>query len=122
MITSDVWNTPNYFIPTRLKRPFQATPNLEHFANIVIHPTMGQTISKYETLAKDPETRDIWTTAFGKELGSLAQGDNRTDTPGTVTIFFMTHQQIAKIPKNRVMTYARIVVDFRPQKADPNRV
>ena len=34
----------------------------------------------------------------------------------------MTHDQIRQIPKDRVVTYARIVVDFRPQKEDPNRV
>jgi len=34
----------------------------------------------------------------------------------------MTHDQIRTIPKDRVVTYARIVVDFRPQKEDPNRV
>ena len=34
----------------------------------------------------------------------------------------MNHDEIANIPKDRVVTYARIVVDFRPQKDDPNRV
>ena len=29
---------------------------------------------------------------------------------------------IKNIPKDRVVTYAIIVVDYRPQKADPNRV
>ena len=34
----------------------------------------------------------------------------------------MNHDEIANIPKDRVVTYARVVVDFRPQKEDPNRV
>ena len=34
----------------------------------------------------------------------------------------MSHEEIAKIPRNRVVTYARIVIDYRPQKDDPNRV
>ena len=34
----------------------------------------------------------------------------------------MNHQDIANIPDDRVVTYARIVIDYRPQKADPNRV
>ena len=34
----------------------------------------------------------------------------------------MNHDEIANIPKDRVVTYARVVVDFRPQKDDPNRV
>ena len=29
---------------------------------------------------------------------------------------------IKRIPRDRVVTYARIVVDYRPQKEDPNRV
>jgi hypothetical protein len=46
---------------------------------------------------------------MSKELGRLAQGFDGTE--GTSTFFFMTK-----------VTYARIVVDYRPQKADPNRV
>ena len=34
----------------------------------------------------------------------------------------MNHDEIANIPKDRVVTCARVVVDFRPQKDDPNRV
>ena len=98
-------------------------PDLEHFAGAgVVHPTTGVTITKYRTLATDPATRDIWTTAFGKELGSLAQGDNKTGTKGTNTIVFLDHQGVRNIPKDRTITYARVVVDYRPQKADPNRV
>ena len=29
---------------------------------------------------------------------------------------------IDNIPSDRIVTYTRIVVDFRPQKSDPNRV
>ena len=31
------------------------------------------------------------------------------------------HKGIKNIPKDRVVTYAIIVVDYRPQKPDPNR-
>ena len=34
----------------------------------------------------------------------------------------MTHAEIPFIPKDRTVTYARGVVDFRPQKADPHRI
>ena len=37
-------------------------------------------------------------------------------------VFFMTHDEIKIIPKDRIVTYTRIVVDYRPQKDDPNRV
>ena len=55
-----------------------------------------------------------------KELGRLAQGYGETE--GTNTVFFMTHEEIKRIPKDRTVTYTRIVVDYRPQKDDPNRV
>ena len=34
----------------------------------------------------------------------------------------MTHKEIRNIPKDRTVTYARMVVDYRPQKPDPNQV
>ena len=34
----------------------------------------------------------------------------------------MTHEEIKLIPKDRTVTYGRVVVDYRPQKKDPNRV
>lgn len=88
----------------------------------VIHPTTGETIGDYKKLANDQELREIWTRAFGKEIGDLAQGDELTREPGSDTIFFLTQDQIKQIPKDRVITYARIVVDFRLQKEDPNHV
>ena len=64
--------------------------------------------------------RQVWSKAMCKELGCLAQGFGTTE--GTNTIFFMTKEEIKNIPKDRTVTYARIVVDYRPQKDDPNRV
>ena len=58
--------------------------------------------------------------AFGKEFVNQAQGDKKTDTPGTDSIFVLTHDEIKKISRDRTITYARVVVDFRPQKPDPN--
>jgi len=97
-------------------------PHLDHFCAPVIHPTTGKTISKYHVLLKDPLLRDTWSRAFGKEFGNLAQGDPTTNTPGTNSIYVLTHDQIKHIPKDRVVMYTRIVVDYRPQKTDPNRV
>ena len=34
----------------------------------------------------------------------------------------MSHDEIRDIPPDKKVTYARIVVDYRPQKYDPNRV
>jgi hypothetical protein len=63
----------------------------------VIHPTTGESITKYTRLQNDPLLRDTWARAFGKEFGNLAQGDTATNTPGTDTIFVLTHEQIKQI-------------------------
>jgi len=68
----------------------------------------------------DPATMEIWQTAFGKDFGGMAQGDNKTGQKGTNAIFVMTHAEIPLIPTDRTITYMRVVVDFCPQKADPH--
>ena len=55
-----------------------------------------------------------------KEFGRLCQSFDGTE--GTNTIRFLDIEGIKNIPKDRVGTCARIVVGYRPQKADPNRV
>jgi hypothetical protein len=99
---------------------FAFDAQLEHTCNGVVHPVTKETITKYEKLANDPLMQDVWTKAMCKELGRLAQGWD--GNAGTDTIFFMSHNEIKNIPKDRTVTYARIVVDYRPQKDDPNRV
>jgi hypothetical protein len=69
-------------------------------------------------LAKDPITSEVWQAATCKELGRLDQGFGVT--AGTNTVFFMCPHEIKNIPKDRTVTYTRIVVDYCPQK-DPNR-
>jgi hypothetical protein len=49
---------------------------------------------KYKKLVDDPITQHVWSRAFGKEFGNLAQGDAATNTPGTNSIFVMTHDEI----------------------------
>ena len=96
--------------------------NVEHFCAPVIHPITEKLITKYTELARDEEMRELWTTVFGKEWGSIAQGDNKMGSVGTNSLFVMMHDQIKHIPRDRTITYRRIVVDYRDQKADPNRV
>ena len=118
---SDIF-TPNALMSTDVDLDKQAVPHLELFCAPVVHPETGETITKYKALIKDPLLREIWMTAFGKEFGNLAQGDAKTGTKGTNAVFVMSHEEIKNIPKDRTVTYGRIVVDFRPQKEDPNRV
>ncbi len=87
-----------------------------------MHPVTGETISIYKWLMKDPTTAETWQTAFGKDFGSMAQGDNKTGQQGTNSIFVMTHNKISRIPKGQTITNACVVVDFCPQKMDPHHI
>jgi hypothetical protein len=65
-------------------------PNYAHYASPMVHPTTGETITSYTRLMNDPETAKIWQTAFGKDFGGVAQGDNKTGQKGTNSIFVTT--------------------------------
>jgi hypothetical protein len=53
----------------------------------------------------------------------MAQGDDKTGQKGTNLVFVMTHAEIdGALKAGHKWTYARIVVDYRPQKEDPNRI
>jgi hypothetical protein len=69
----------------------------EHFASPMVHPIIGVTISSYKKLMNDSATAKVWQTAFGKEFGGMAQGDNKTGQKGTNAIFVMKHDEIAQI-------------------------
>ena len=68
--TATVWGTsPEHFIPQSMRRDehkINTAIKLEHFCATVFHPVSGETISKYQTLARDPVTKETWTTAWGK--------------------------------------------------------
>ncbi len=72
----------------------QVLPTMfEHFASSMVHPIMGETISSYKKLMNNPATAEIWQTAFGKDFGGMAQGDNKMGQRGTNTMFVMTHDK-----------------------------
>ena len=64
-------------------------------------------------MIKRPETRETRFRSLANEIGRLAQGIR--DINGTDTIFFIPKYEI---PKERLkeVTYARIVVDYKPHK------
>jgi hypothetical protein len=39
----------------------------------------GEILSSYKRLMHNPATAEVWQTAFGKDFGGMAQGDNKTD-------------------------------------------
>ena len=75
----------------------------------------------YQKILKSDSTRATWLLGMCKELGRLSQGF-KCLVEGTNTEFFMDQQQIREIPKDKTFMYARIVVNYCPQKVDPHRV
>ncbi len=73
--------------------------HFEHYANPMVHPVTGETISSYKKLMNDPATAEVWQTAFGKDFGGMAQGDNKTGQKGTNAMFVMMREDIAHAHK-----------------------
>jgi hypothetical protein len=94
----------------------------KHLVMPMIHPTTGESISSYKGLMNDPATAEVWMTAFEKDFCGMSQGDNNTGQKGTNGMFGMLPSDIPNIPKDKVMTYARVVVNHCPQKEDLNRI
>ena len=67
-----------------------------------------------QLLQKDPQT---WNPSMAIEIGRLSQGiENRIK--GIDTIQFIKKESILK---NKTVTYARVVADYRPLKLEPYR-
>jgi hypothetical protein len=96
--------------------------DFEHYAMPMIHPITSKIISSYKHLMNDPATVEVWMMAFGKDFGGMSQGDNKTGQKGTNVVFVTLPSNVPNIPKDRVIAYARVVVDHCPQKVDPNRI
>ena len=112
-----------HFVPRKLMGEpplIQPAFDIEEVGNGMVHPITNRNITKYHKLINEPLLREVCMKAMCIELGRLAQGYK--DTKGTETIKFMTWNEINQIPADRTVTYARIVVDYRAQKKDPNRV
>jgi hypothetical protein len=68
-------------------------------------------------LVKDPRLQPLWKRGFGNECGHLFQGIR--DIPGTDTCFLI---KLTNVPKDRNITYGKIVCDFKPHKKEKERV
>jgi hypothetical protein len=88
----------------------------QHQANAAIHPVTRKAM-EYAALVKDPRLRPLWTRGFGNECRRLFQGIR--DIPGTETCFFI---KLTSIPKDRKITYGKIVCDYKPHKQEKERV
>ena len=57
-----------------------------------------------------------------KIIWEFSQGDNKRGVVGTNSIYVLDTQDIPNIPKYLTVTYICISIDYKKQKADPNRV
>jgi hypothetical protein len=84
----------------------------QHCANAVVHPVTGKEM-EYTALMKDPNLQPLWKRGFGNEAERLFQGIHYI--PGTDTCFFV---ELTNIPKDRKITYGKIVCDYKPHKKE----
>jgi hypothetical protein len=113
-------NSLDIFTPSKLRQTAAPTClDLKQVAMSMPPPKTGNTISSYKQLMHNPATVETWQTAFGKDFGGMAKGDNKTGQKGMNSMFVVTHSEIPHIPKDRTVTYTHVIVDFHPQKADP---
>ena len=98
----------------------QTVFNIEEIVDRVVHPITNKTITKYHKLIDEPLLREVCMKAICVELGRLVQGYK--DKKGIETLKFMTWKEINQIPADQTGTYAKIVLDYRSHKKDPNRV
>jgi hypothetical protein len=95
-----------------------STPPSFPSANAVLDPVTGASLN-YIQLLRGPD-RVIWLQGCANEIGRLTQCFQDTSIKGTNAIHFI---KPTNLPPGRMATYLlRIVIDVRPQKAEPNRV
>jgi hypothetical protein len=88
----------------------------QHLANAVVHPVTGKQM-EYMALMNDPSLQPLWKRGFSNEAGRLFQGIH--DIPGTNTCFFV---ELTNIPKDRKITYGKMVCYCKPHKKEKERV
>jgi hypothetical protein len=86
-------------------------------ANAVINQDTGASL-EYRQLIQDETTFPVWNKLSANEFGHLAQGVGRR-IEGFNTILFIPRQAI---PKGKIVTYGRFVVEIRPRKTETHRV
>jgi hypothetical protein len=117
-------NTPLYTILHSFAKhanKYAPVIDIDEYCYGIVHPVTKETITQYRKLMKEPLLKNLWTKAMSKELHQLAQGWSGI-TKGTNTILYLSHAEILSIPKDRTVTYGRIVIDHQPQKEDPHHV
>jgi hypothetical protein len=70
---------------------------------------------EYMALMKDPDLQPFWKRGFSNEAGRLFKGIR--DIPAKNTCLFV---ELKNIPKDRKITYGKIVCDYKPHKNKNN--
>jgi hypothetical protein len=91
-----------------------ANPNVP-MMNVVLHPATVKEM-QYKDIMKNPTLGPQYRKGLGNELGRLCQGIR--DIQGTNTCFFV---ELTNIPKDRKITYGKLVCDNKPNKAEKER-
>jgi len=91
------------------------TPLPKHFSYKAVNPDTGA-LSEYRELRRSTDGPH-WDRAMCHEIGRSFQGYN--EIQGNNTCKFI---KFSDVPKDRKVTYCRIVVADRPRKAEPRRV
>ena len=89
-----------------------------HVLNAVLNKDTGKLV-EYRHLIGDQKYRKIWGQAYGNKLGRLAQG-MEVRVKVTNTIFFIPKEYLPAA-RWKGVTYGRIVVNYCPEKSNPNR-
>ncbi len=69
-------------------------------------------------IVTNPLTKETWIRVIAMEFGNIAHGHKAINLPGTNNIFFLDHDAIKNTPKYIKITFACIIVDYRPQNHD----
>jgi hypothetical protein len=80
--------------------------------NTVLHPAMGKQI-QYKDLMKHSTLGPLYKKGLGNEIGRHCQGIRGIQ--GTNTCFFV---ELNNIPKDRKITYGKLLCDYKPNKAE----
>jgi hypothetical protein len=82
----------------------------KQMANDVVHQVTDKDM-ECMVLMKYPDIKPIWKRGFGNEVDRLFQGIHNIQ--GKNTYFFV---ELRNIPKDRQITYGKIVCDYKPHK------
>ena len=97
---------------------FSPLPNLQHFANAVVHPDTGAMLEHRDLLKTN--MRDQFIQANIDEIGRLTDG--RVGKSASIPSNTMAFVHWSELPRGEKATCLRIVADYRSHKPNPNRV